>query len=59
MGDFDLDGLCSDLQQKAKCDGHTAVVNEQDFDLVIKKYLCKDGESKTHTAIGAATHSQS
>lgn len=59
MGDFDLDGLCSDLQQKAKCDGHTAVVNEQDFDLVIKKYLCKDGESKSHTANGAATQSQS
>lgn len=44
-GDFDLDGLCSDLQKKAKCSGAGAVVNEQDFKLVVKKYLdgCEQG----------------
>lgn len=49
-GDFDLDSLCSDLQRKAKCDGTTAVVDEQDFNLVMKKYLYKDGEIAKHTA---------
>ncbi|KAK5661946.1 hypothetical protein OQA88_10056 [Cercophora sp. LCS_1] len=38
-GDFDLDGLCSDLQKKAKCSGTGAVVDEQDFKAVMKKYL--------------------
>ncbi|KAK4453887.1 PAP1-domain-containing protein [Podospora aff. communis PSN243] len=38
-GDFDLDGLCSDLQKKAKCSGSGAVVDEQDFQNVMKKYL--------------------
>jgi len=38
-GDFDLDGLCSDLQKKAKCSGSGAVVDEQDFQVVMKKYL--------------------
>lgn len=38
-GDFDLDGLCSDLQKKAKCSGSGAVVDEQDFQAVMKKYL--------------------
>ncbi|KAK0641167.1 transcription factor PAP1-domain-containing protein [Cercophora newfieldiana] len=41
-GDFDLDGLCSDLQKKAKCSGSGAVVDEQDFQVVMKKYLGKD-----------------
>lgn len=41
-GDFDLDGLCSDLQKKAKCSGTGAVVDEKDFKLVMKKYLSKD-----------------
>jgi len=38
-GDFDLDGLCSDLQKKAKCSGSGAVVDEKDFQVVMKKYL--------------------
>lgn len=38
-GDIDLDGLCSDLQKKAKCSGTGAVVNEQDFKSVMSKYL--------------------
>lgn len=42
-GDFDLDGLCSDLQKKAKCSGSGAVVDEQTFKTVMKKYLGKDG----------------
>ncbi|KAK3941641.1 transcription factor PAP1-domain-containing protein [Diplogelasinospora grovesii] len=40
-GDFDLDGLCSDLQKKAKCSGSGAVVDEKDFKTVMKKYLGK------------------
>ncbi|KAK0707536.1 transcription factor PAP1-domain-containing protein [Lasiosphaeris hirsuta] len=40
-GDFDLDGLCSDLQKKAKCSGSGAVVDEKDFKMVMKKYLSK------------------
>ncbi|KAK0629169.1 transcription factor PAP1-domain-containing protein [Bombardia bombarda] len=43
-GDFDLDGLCSDLQKKAKCSGGGAVVDEQDFKTVMKKYLGKSDE---------------
>ena len=38
-GDFDLDGLCSDLQKKAKCSGTGAVVDETDFKKVMSKYL--------------------
>ncbi|KAH9907363.1 PAP1-domain-containing protein [Xylariomycetidae sp. FL2044] len=44
-GDLDLDGLCSDLQKKAKCGGTGAVVDEQDFKAVMTKYLgnnCQD-----------------
>jgi len=43
-GDFDLDGLCADLQKKAKCSGHGAVVDEKDFKVVMTKYLGKDKE---------------
>ncbi|KAI1437115.1 transcription factor PAP1-domain-containing protein [Xylaria sp. CBS 124048] len=38
-GDLDLDGLCSDLQKKAKCGGTGAVVDEKDFKAVVSKYL--------------------
>ncbi|KAI1259472.1 PAP1-domain-containing protein [Xylariaceae sp. FL1019] len=44
-GDLDLDGLCSDLQKKAKCGGSGAVVDEQDFKAVMTKYLGKDSEN--------------
>ncbi|ETS78201.1 hypothetical protein PFICI_10263 [Pestalotiopsis fici W106-1] len=46
-GDIDLDGLCSDLQKKAKCGGTGAVVDEKDFRAVMSKHLgpCPD-ESK-------------
>lgn len=43
-GDFDLDGLCSELQKKAKCSGSGAVVDEKEFSDVMKKYLGKDGK---------------
>ena len=38
-GDLDLDGLCSDLQKKAKCGGTGAVVDEHDFKTIMTKYL--------------------
>ncbi|KAK8069746.1 bZIP transcription factor [Apiospora phragmitis] len=41
-GDIDLDGLCSDLQKKAKCGGTGAVVDETDFKAVMKKHLGGD-----------------
>ncbi|OAA61061.1 ap-1-like, bzip transcription factor [Niveomyces insectorum RCEF 264] len=50
-GDFDLDGLCSDLQKKAKCSGTGAVVDESDFKLVMKKYLGKEGEDCADAAL--------
>lgn len=45
-GDIDLDGLCSDLQKKAKCGGTGAVVDEKDFKAVMTKHLgpCPDQE---------------
>ncbi|KUI55625.1 AP-1-like transcription factor [Cytospora mali] len=43
-GDFDLDGLCSDLQKKAKCSGSGAVVDEHTFKNVMQKYLGKTDE---------------
>ncbi|KAJ4393208.1 DNA-binding transcription factor yap1 [Gnomoniopsis smithogilvyi] len=42
-GDFDLDGLCSDLQKKARCSGSGAVVDERTFQNVMKKYLGNKG----------------
>lgn len=44
-GDFDLDGLCADLQKKAKCSGSGAVIDEKDFKHVMGKYLNPDGTS--------------
>jgi len=41
-GDFDLDGLCSELQKKAKCSGKGPTVKEQDFEAVLNKYLGPD-----------------
>lgn len=43
-GDFDLDGLCSDLQKKAKCSGSGAVVDESTFKNVMEKYLGKSDD---------------
>lgn len=44
-GEFDLDGLCSELTKKAKCSGHGPVVGEQDFDTILQKYMGKDVSS--------------
>lgn len=41
-GEFDLDGLCSELTKKAKCSGSGPVVGEVDFDSILKKYTGKD-----------------
>lgn len=44
-GEFDLDGLCSELTKKAKCSGSGPVVGEKDFDTILKKYMGKDVSS--------------
>lgn len=41
-GDFDLDGLCSELTKKAKCSGYGPVVGEGDFNTILQKYMGKD-----------------
>jgi len=38
-GEFDLDVLCKDLQKKAKCSETGAVVNESDFNKIMKSYV--------------------
>ncbi|KAH6679586.1 BAP1, transcription factor bZIP [Halenospora varia] len=38
-GEFDLDTLCKDLQKKAKCSETGAVVNESDFNKIMKSYV--------------------
>jgi len=38
-GEFDLDGLCSELTKKAKCSGTGPVVGEKDFDSILNKYM--------------------
>lgn len=37
-GEFDLDGLCSELTKKVKCSGNGPVVAEKDFD-TLRKYM--------------------
>ncbi|KAH7175592.1 transcription factor PAP1-domain-containing protein [Dactylonectria macrodidyma] len=41
-GEFDLDGLCSELTKKAKCSGTGPVVGETDFDTILAKYMGKE-----------------
>ncbi|KAF6813842.1 bZIP transcription factor (ap-1) [Colletotrichum sojae] len=41
-GEFDLDGLCTELQKKAKCSGSGPVVSETDFQSVVNKWMGKD-----------------
>lgn len=45
-GDFDLDGLCSELTKKAKCSGSGPVVGEVDFDTILKKYMGKEAAAE-------------
>ena len=40
--DFDLDSLCRDLKDKAKCTGSGPIVEEKDFKDIIKKYVQAD-----------------
>ncbi|PVH84130.1 PAP1-domain-containing protein [Cadophora sp. DSE1049] len=47
-GEFDLDLLCKDLQKKAKCSETGAVVNESDFNKIMKSYV--DGPAKNASA---------
>ncbi|EAQ85132.1 hypothetical protein CHGG_09146 [Chaetomium globosum CBS 148.51] len=58
-GDFDLDGLCADLQKKAKCDGTGPVVSEKDFQYAIKKYICKEKQEAANIDAYAKTQAQS
>lgn len=41
-GEFDLDGLCSELQKKAKCSGEGPTVSEVDFQAVVNKWMGKE-----------------
>ncbi|EHK99008.1 putative AP-1-like transcription factor [Glarea lozoyensis 74030] len=45
-GDFDLDNLCKDLQKKAKCSETGAVVDESDFQKIMKSYVDNDNTKK-------------
>ncbi len=45
-GDFDLDGLCSDLRKKAKCTGSGPMVNQDDFHKVMMAHLNKGEAGK-------------
>jgi len=47
-GEFDLDLLCKDLQKKAKCSETGAVVNESDFNKIMKSYV--NNGAKTSSA---------
>ena len=50
-GEFDLDLLCKDLQKKAKCSETGAVVNESDFNKIMKNYVDqKTSEPKKNKA---------
>ncbi|KAM0740773.1 hypothetical protein ACQRIT_005957 [Beauveria bassiana] len=49
-GDFDLDGLCSELTKKAKCSGNGPVVGEVDFDNILKKFMGKAATSDITSA---------
>jgi len=44
-GEFDLDLLCKDLQKKAKCSETGAVVNESDFNKIMKSYVDNTGKA--------------
>lgn len=51
-GEFDLDGLCSELTKKAKCSGSGPVVAEQDFDSILKKYMGKEAADCSAESLG-------
>jgi len=41
-GEFDLDGLCTQLRQQAKCSETGAVVDRKDFNQILSEYVAKD-----------------
>ncbi|CZR52035.1 related to AP1-like transcription factor [Phialocephala subalpina] len=49
-GEFDLDLLCKDLQKKAKCSETGAVVNESDFNKIMKSYVDQKVADKANKA---------
>ncbi|KAL3422039.1 bZIP transcription factor (ap-1) [Phlyctema vagabunda] len=49
-GEFDLDNLCKDLQKKAKCSETGAVVNEADFNKIMKGYMAENKGLKDKNA---------
>lgn len=49
-GEFDLDLLCKDLQKKAKCSETGAVVNESDFNKIMKSYVDQQVADKANQA---------
>lgn len=53
-GDFDLDGLCSELQKKAKCSGEGPTVSEVDFQTVVNKWMGKDTANCITASVKAA-----
>ncbi|RCI16731.1 hypothetical protein L249_2764 [Ophiocordyceps polyrhachis-furcata BCC 54312] len=57
-GEFDLDGLCSELTSKAKCSGYGPVVAERDFDSILRKYMGKKDVSPQcfATSLGIEVH---
>jgi AP-1-like factor len=59
-GEFDLDGLCSELTKKAKCSGSGPVVGENDFDSILQKFMGKDCPSdKVASTLGIEIDRQS
>jgi AP-1-like factor len=53
-GEFDLDLLCKDLQKKAKCSETGAVVNESDFNKIMKSYVDGNGSVKNNVKANKA-----
>ncbi|KAG0651781.1 AP-1 transcription factor napA [Hyphodiscus hymeniophilus] len=53
-GEFDLDLLCKDLQKKAKCSETGAVVNESDFNKIMKSYVDTNGNVNRSVASNKA-----
>jgi AP-1-like factor len=49
-GEFDLDLLCKDLQKKAKCSETGAVVNESDFNKIMKSHVAQKASEKANKA---------
>ncbi|KAL6874967.1 transcription factor [Trichoderma novae-zelandiae] len=58
-GEFDLDGLCSELTKKAKCSGSGPVVAERDFDSILKKYMGKEAADCTAEKLGISVEKTS